>query len=113
MTLNLWLLTPVLIEYLFGQAYIKSIPILKIMSILPLLIAIGSSLGRFILLPFHMDRERLVVFSLTGAINIILGICLSLIWQGVGMALLVVVCESIVTLGFLWIVHKKHLNPLW
>ena len=113
LTLSLWFGAPILVGHLFGKAYANSVPILRILSLFPLLIAVGSSIGRFVMLPFHMDVERLIVFTFAGVANITLGVLLSLLWQGTGMATSAVISEFAVTFGFLWMVHGRNLNPLW
>jgi PST family polysaccharide transporter len=103
---------PMVTRSALGSAYSGSIPVMQVLSFLPLIIGIGSGLGRFILLPMGYDHIRLGAFVVAGLVNVGLAVLLVPHWAQTGMAWAVLVSELWVTLSFWAFVQKKGLNPL-
>jgi len=111
MSIFLFATAPFITKIVLGPEYADSIPVMRLLSPLPLLIALSSSLGRFIMLPFRMDNERLAVFTIAGIANVILGLILAGYWGATGMAASVLISEMLVTLGFWIFIWRRRLNP--
>ena len=111
MSIFLFATAPLITRIVLGSEYTDSVPVMRLLSPLPFLIALGSSMGRFIMLPFRMDNERLAVFTSAGLANVILGFVLAGYWGATGMAASVLISEMLVTLGFWIFIWIRGLNP--
>lgn len=112
LSILLFLGSPLIVRILLGNAYSPSISVMRILSPLPLLIGIGSSFGRFIMLPFRFDNARFIVFLLAGGLNILLGILLAPYIFSTGMAIAVLLSEILVVALFYLFLRSKGLNPI-
>jgi len=112
LSIALFVGAPVIVQVVLGTGYEPSITVMRMLAALPLIIGIGSSFGRFVLLPFRKDRTRLFIFLIAGFTNVTLAFLLTPMWFASGMALAVLVSEVFVTLGFFVYLRINNLSPI-
>lgn len=108
----LWIGAPSIILIFLGSQYESSVPVIRILALLPFLIAFSNVLGIQILFPFHHEKAVLKMVFVAGIINLFLAVLFAPRWHASGMALAVVMSELFVSAAYMaysW-VHK--LNPL-
>lgn len=103
---------PVIVQIILGAEYQPSVSVMRLLAALPLINGIGSSFGRFILIPFRKDSARFFVFSIAGLINLTLAFLFTPIWLANGMALAVLVSEIFVTCCFVLYSRANGLSPV-
>lgn len=87
---------PLLVRVLLGPAYGAAVPLLRLLSVLPLLVAINSVLGMFWALPFGHERGFLAAILAAGATNLLLAGLLVPRFGATGMALAAIGAEVVV-----------------
>ena len=97
-------------ETLLGKEYKAAVPLLQIMATLPFLFAAGSSLTYQLLIPFHLDRGLVIVYLFAGIVNILLAFILVPRISFFGMAASVIIAESIVVIGQIWVLRHVGIN---
>jgi PST family polysaccharide transporter len=112
LSLLLFALAPFIVDVFVGPEFQPSVQIIRILAFLPLIVGIGSVLGRQIMLPFRRDRARLLIFCVAGVTNIVLALLLVPAWQGSGTALAAVTTEVFVTMAFFVYLSVSGLSPL-
>jgi O-antigen/teichoic acid export membrane protein len=100
-----------IVRVVLGSNYQPSISVVRILALLPFLIAVSSVLGVQLMIPF--GREKAVFFFVLGAgcLNLALASILAPLWKADGMAFSVLAAELFISLtyfGYLW---KANLNP--
>jgi len=103
---------PLIVQVLLGKEYQSSIAVMRILSALPLIVGIGSSFGKFVLLPFRRDKARLVIFMIAGLANIVLAFLFTSAWSANGMALAVLISEVFVTCSFFVYSRINNISPI-
>jgi PST family polysaccharide transporter len=107
-----FLFAPVLVHLLFGPGFEPAIAVLRILALLPPLVAVSNVIGVQWMLAIGLDRlVNAVVFS-AGVLNILLAIILVPHLMQIGMAIAVVAAEAVLTLGLYAVLRIKHLDPL-
>ena len=108
----LFALSPYLIDILFGAGYERSIIVLKIMSVLPIVIGLSNIFGIQVLLTHGFKKEfsRILLFSGVVSLTTLIPLCLTL--DAVGAALSVVITEVIVTVLMFITIKMKNI-PLF
>lgn len=96
---TLWLAAPLLIRVGLGPGFDRSVPVLRILSLLPPLIAINTVFGVQWMLPLKMDREFTTIVFAAGALNVILGLILARSFGEIGMASSVILAEAAAVAG--------------
>jgi PST family polysaccharide transporter len=97
---------PVLVRVLLGPGYESAVPVLRLLALLPPLVALNTVLGTQWALPMGMDRplSRLVIAA--GLMNVLLAALLIPRMPTLGMAAAVVLTDAMVTLGLLSILKS-------
>jgi O-antigen/teichoic acid export membrane protein len=98
---------PILVNVLLGHAYAAAIPVLRVMSLLPVLVAVNTVLGIYWALPFGHDRAFLASIVAAGITNLALALLLVPSLGALGMALSAIAAE-VVVLACLGTVHLTH-----
>jgi PST family polysaccharide transporter len=97
-SVTLWVLAPWIVGVLMGAGFAPAITVLRILSVLPLIIAVTESVGLQWLLPQGMDKTvNQIIFS-GGFLNLALAFLLASRFAHVGMAWAVVTSESFVAI---------------
>jgi polysaccharide transporter, PST family len=111
LSLLLFLFSKELVSIILGTRFSESIPIVQLLSPLPILFSLGTVLGVQILVPFRVDKGLLVVYVCAAVINVIFAVLLAPQFHGKGMAVAVLISE-ITVVGMQSIFVLRHdLNP--
>ena len=98
---------PVLVRVLLGSGYDAAIPVLRLLGLLPFLIAVNTVLGIYWALPFGHERSVLVSIVSAGVTNVALAALLVPRWGAAGMAASAIVAE-VVVLALLVALYTRH-----
>jgi len=112
LSLTLLLGAPLIVKILLGSEYTPSIAVLRVLSGLPLLVAMSNVLGIQIMLPFGKDRAFMAILFGAGLTNIICATLLAPILEATGMAIAVMISETFVTTSMFIYLQQWGLNPL-
>jgi PST family polysaccharide transporter len=89
---------PVLTRVLLGPGYEGAVPVMRVLAMLPLLVAIDTVLGVFWALPFGHERDFLGAVVAAGITNIGLALALVPRLGALGMGVAVVLAEAVILL---------------
>lgn len=103
---------PVLVRIVLGPNYESAVVVLRILALLPPLIAVSNVLGIQWMLALGLDRIVNLVVVSACVLNVTLAIILVPHYMHVGMAVAVVASETLVTLGLYAALRISHLDPL-
>jgi polysaccharide transporter, PST family len=102
----LFVLAPWIVRVLMGSGFGPAVSVLRILSVLPLIIAVTESVGLQWLLPQGRDKTvNQIIFS-GGFLNLALAFLLAPRLAHVGMAWAVVTAETLVALCMSWVVFR-------
>ena len=102
---------PVLTAALLGPRFNGAIPALRILSLLPPVVAISSFIGLHWLVPLRKDSVVNASILVAGVVNFVLAVLLAPRFRQYGMAWAVVIAETIVTMTLLIYLKRKSLFP--
>lgn len=105
-------LSPFLVRMVLGGEFAAAVPILRILALLPPLIALSNVFGIQWMLPLGMDRAFNTIIVLAGLINLGLAVVFAPLFGGVGMAWAVVSAEIFVTGGIYILLRLRKLDPM-
>lgn len=105
-------LAPILVRVILGQGYDHAVPVLRILSLLPPLIALSNVYGVQWMLPLGMDRPFNTIILIAGLINVALAVALAPAYLAMGMAWSVVSAEVFVTASFYLLLRWRRLDPM-
>ena len=105
---SLFLFSPLLIRLLMGQAFTPAVMVLRILSVLPLLLAVTQSAGMQWLLPLGRDMDVNRIILQAGALNVALAVVLAPRFAQTGMAWTVVCAETFVSLSMIRAVLRSQ-----
>ncbi|HTF67825.1 MAG TPA: oligosaccharide flippase family protein, partial [Edaphobacter sp.] len=109
--LTLLIGAPFLVHMLLGARFDQVVPVLRVLSVLPPLIAASSVLGIQWMLPLRLDKQFNWIILAAGVVNILLSICLVPRYGQMGMASSVIVAEMIVTGSLIFVLRHRRLDP--
>ncbi len=100
---------PLLVQLLLGPGYDGAIPLLRILAVLPPLVAVDTVLGLHWAVPHGHDRPFLATMLVAGTINLLLAIVLIPRFgaEGVSAAVLLAECFVMISLVALWRKHTR------
>jgi polysaccharide transporter, PST family len=105
----IFLFAPWLVRILLGTGFGRSIPVLRLLVLLLPLIGLNMATGGLWMIPHAMDRAFEWITLGAGAINIGLATALAGRYQGMGVALAVVIAEIFVAAAMgAYLVYTKH-----
>jgi PST family polysaccharide transporter len=107
-----FLFAPALVRMILGLGFDPAIPILRVLALLPPLIALSNVFGVQWMLPLGMDRPFITIVLLAGLINVGLALVLAPRFAGMGMACAVVAAETFVTAAIYLLLRCRRLDPL-
>lgn len=105
-------LAPFLVRVILGPGYSEAVPVLRIMALLPPLIALSYVFGLQWMLPLGMDRAFNTIIVSAGVINVGLAVALAPIHLAEGMAWSVVTAETFVTISIYAVLRWRRMDPL-
>lgn len=100
---------PLLVALLLGPGYEGAVPLLRILAILPPLVAVDTVLGLHWAVPHGHDRPFLATMLIAGTLNLVLAIVLLPRFgaEGVSAAVVLAECGGMLALLTLWRRHAK------
>jgi len=108
LSLGLFLLTDKIALLILGPEFINSILIIKILAFVPFIVFLSNVFGIQTLLTFNFKKEFSRILVITSIMSIFLSIILVNLYQEVGIALNVLITESIITIWmFIELKRKK------
>ncbi|MCC2524569.1 flippase [Vibrio coralliilyticus] len=110
--IGLFVFAPIVVNLLFGPGYERSVGILRILSILPIIIGVADVLANHVLLSYGYKKEFSNVYIKCGLISIVILVPLTYCFDAEGAAISVVIIEALVTLLMYFMVKKKQI-PLF
>jgi polysaccharide transporter, PST family len=112
LSLLVYLSAPWLIRIIVGPEFAPAVPLLRILALMPALIALGQGYGTQWMLPLGLDRMFNSVMLLAGAIDIALALVLAPRYADFGMAWVAVFTEALIAAGFYLVLRFYRLDPL-
>ncbi len=110
--LAVFLLAPVAVRVILGAGYGPSVAVLRILALLPPLIALSNVLGIQWMVPLGMDRSFNTIIMLGGVLNMLLAFLLASRFTAIGMAAAVVTAEAFVTVAMYAHLRWRKLDPM-
>lgn len=105
---GVFLCAPLLIRLLMGQAFTPAVTVLRILSVLPVLLAVTQSAGIQWLIPLGRDADVNRVILQAGALNVVLAVGLAPRFAQTGMAWGVVCAELFVACSLIHVVRRSR-----
>lgn len=105
-------LAPLLVRVILGPGYSPAIPVLRVLALLPPLIALSNVFGIQWMLPLGLDRAFNTIILVAGLINIGLAVTLAPHYADIGMACAVVSAETFVTGAIYLLLRWRGLDPM-
>lgn len=98
-----------LLTVLFNEQFIHAIPLIQIMSFLPLMVAFGNIFGILMLSLFGYQKELSHIYFYGGICSLCLMVPLTLRFLAIGAAVTAVLTETLVTIMMGYVVWKKEI----
>jgi PST family polysaccharide transporter len=111
MGIVVFLMAPLLVHVLLGPGFEPSVVVLRILALLPPLVAVSNVLGIQWMLALDLDRFVTAVVVSAGLLNVCLAVVLVPHYMHVGMALAVVASETLVVVGLYAVLRHQRLDP--
>ena len=105
-----FVLAPVLTPLLFGPGYEDSVAVVRVLSLLPPLLGVGTVLGIHWALPHGFDRIYMRFVLAAGLVNVLLAVLLVPRWGASGMATAAVLAEASVEAGLVWLALREGMR---
>ncbi len=102
---------PLLVKLLLGAGFEGAVPVLRILALLPPLIALSTAFGSQWMLALGMERELNRITLAAGVVNVALSLALGAWLQHIGVALAIVVAEVYVTVAMEATLRRRSLAP--
>ena len=99
-----------IVSILFGAEYTSSILVLRILSIIPFMVALSTIFGVQTMLTFNYKADFTKIVFMGGILDIILGIILISLWNEVGIAISFAITETFITLAMLTFLQRKGIK---
>jgi len=101
-------LSPWLVTFLLGRAFSEAIPVLRLLSLLPPLIALNTVLSTQCMAPLGMDRLLNRIALAAGAVNVGFACLLAPHYRQIGMAIAVVIAELFISVTASYILLRQR-----
>jgi O-antigen/teichoic acid export membrane protein len=98
----IFLLSPEIIQVLAGKAFLASIPVLKTLSVLPLLIGLSNLFGTQVLLAFGKEATVLLGVVAGSVTSVTANLLLCPLYKEQGAAIACILAEGVVTIVLGW-----------
>lgn len=109
-SLILYVMSPYVVNLLFGIEYLGSVSLIRIMSVIPVIVGLSNLFGVQVLIPFGYKKEFSRVLVITGIVSIFPLYFLCQYYSEYGAAVSVVVTETFVTLAMFILVLRKKIG---
>lgn len=111
-SIALYILAPLVISFLFGEAYLPSVIILQILSPIYVIIVASNILGIQTMLPLDMERTFSHILIFASVVNFCTFIPSAYIFGALGAAWATVAVELLVTITMLIVLQRVGRNPI-
>jgi len=106
----LFLLAELIINFMLGKQYSQSLVVLKILSLLPFLISLNNIIGIQTMISFNMIKTYAKIMLTAGVLNLLLALLMANGYKHIGIALVAVMTELfIIIIGF-FCLRKNRVN---
>jgi PST family polysaccharide transporter len=112
LALFLFLAAPWIVRIVLGPAFGPAVPLLRILALIPALVAIWQAYGTQWMLPLGLDRPFTAIMILAGVTNVGLAFVFVPRFETTGMAWTAVAAEAVLALGYYTVVRVRRLDPL-
>jgi PST family polysaccharide transporter len=112
MGLTIFFAAPILVRIVLGPGFDSAVLVLRILALLPPLIALSNVLGIQWMLALGLDRLVNAVVISACVLNVVLAVLLVPRYLEVGMAVAVVASETLVASGLYTLLKIRNLDPL-
>jgi PST family polysaccharide transporter len=85
-----------LVKLVLGSEFMASVEVLRILSFLPLIVAINTAINVLLLLPMNLDKLRTAIIAIGGVVNLFLCILLTKKFSFIGTSISYVVSQFLV-----------------
>jgi PST family polysaccharide transporter len=103
---------PSIVSILLGEGYKPAVPVLQILSVVPLLMAIQNVLGEQWMIPHGMDWHFTVIIVIGAITHLLIAISLIPIFSYYGMAYTLICSKTLIVSSILFVLYKRERNPL-
>lgn len=110
-TISIYIGASIIVKLVLGSEYEPSITVLKILSILPLIMALSDVLSLQIMLPFNKDNLYTIIRVSTATIHVALALILIPKFNENGMAFVFVISQSIILITTFLCLWYWRLTP--
>lgn len=108
----LFVAAPLAVRILLGPGFEPAVPVLRVLSLLPVLLALSNVFGIQWMLPLGLDRAFNTIIVCAGLLNLALALLLAPRFSAAGMAWSVVIAEAFVTAVIYLVLRLRNLDPL-
>jgi len=112
MGIMILIFAPLLVRIILGHAYAPAVPVLRVLALLPPLIALSGILGIQWMVPLGLDKAFNSIIVIAGVVNMGLAVVLAPSMKAEGMAWAVVSAEAFVTLAMFFHLRWRRLDPI-
>jgi len=109
--LTLFAGAPILVRLLLGRGFESSIPVLRVLAVLPPMMAASNLFGIQWMLPLRMDREFNRIAIIAGLVNVAMALIVARRYGPIGMAISVACAETFVTASTFIALRRRGLDP--
>ena len=102
---------PLLVRLLLGAGYGGAVPVLRILALLPPLVALSTAFGSQWMLALGMERELNRITLAAGVLNVSLSLALGAWLRHVGVAAAIVLVEVFVACAMVATLRRRSLEP--
>jgi PST family polysaccharide transporter len=111
-SLVVFMLAPFLVRILLGPEFGPAAAVLRVLALMPPLVALSNALGIQWMLPLRLERLLNVILLGAGLLNLTLALVLAPLYAQLGMAWAVVAAELFVTVGIYTALWRRGLDPM-
>jgi PST family polysaccharide transporter len=102
----IWILAPLMVRIVMGPGFEPAVPVLRVLSLLPPLLAVTYSVGLQWLLPLGRDKQVNRIILSAGILNVLLAFIFAPRFAHLGMAWAVLLSEVWVACLMCWTVYR-------
>jgi PST family polysaccharide transporter len=110
-TITVFIGASMIVNIVLGSEYEPSVTVLKILSILPLIMALSDVLSLQIMLPFNKDNLYTMIRVLTATLHVVLALLLIPRYRENGMAFVFVISQSLILISTFLCLWYWRLTP--
>lgn len=102
---------PLLVKLLLGDGYAPSIPVLRLLALLPPLIAVSNVFGCQWMLALRLEHALNRIILCAGLLNVALSMVLGNWYRQMGVATSLVLAEAFIAVGTILVLRRRSLDP--